>query len=360
MEFGLTEQQLSMQANLQRLLQDHAGLDRVREAVAQGPVHDGQIWQGLAGLGLTGLLVPAEYGGLGLSLLDAALVQETLGANVTPVAYTATAILAPLALAMAGTEQQKMTWLPAIADGSLQVAIGLVAGSGRQRSVGITVVDGQLSGRVPFVLGAPGADLFLVNSSEGDLYVIPRDAGGVQLVALRSIDDTRSLSELKLYKVTAELLPEGDEDIIQPLLDAGRTALAADTLGAAQHMLDMAVEYAGQRTQFGRAIGSFQAVKHLCSEMAAELEPCRALVWYAAHAYDALPAERTMFACHAKAQLAEVGSFVARTATEVYGGMGFTDLLGLHYWFKRIGFDRQILGSPEQVREQAARAQGWL
>ena len=134
--------------------------------------------------------------------------------------------------------------------------------------------------------------------------------------------------------------------------------LAADTLGAAQNMLDQAVEYAMQREQFNRPIGSFQAVKHMCAEMAASLEPCRAMVWYASHALDALPAEASLSACHAKAHLAEVGKFVAKTATEVHGGMGFTDLLGLHYWFKRIGYNRQMLGAPELLREQAARLQG--
>ena len=133
---------------------------------------------------------------------------------------------------------------------------------------------------------------------------------------------------------------------------------AADTLGAAQHMLDAAVAYSGQREQFGRVIGSFQAVKHLCADMAAALEPCRALVWYAAYALDALPDEAHLSACHAKAHVAEVGTMVAKTATEVHGGVGFTDLLGLHYWFKRIGLNRQLFGGPERARADAAAAQG--
>jgi alkylation response protein AidB-like acyl-CoA dehydrogenase len=123
-------------------------------------------------------------------------------------------------------------------------------------------------------------------------------------------------------------------------------------------MIDRAVAYAKEREQFNRPIASFQAVKHLCAEMVAELEPCRAMIWYAGHALDELPDEAHLIACHAKAHLAEVGKFVAKTATEVHGGMGFTDLLGLHYWFKRIGFDRQMLGAPELVREEAAREQG--
>jgi alkylation response protein AidB-like acyl-CoA dehydrogenase len=120
------------------------------------------------------------------------------------------------------------------------------------------------------------------------------------------------------------------------------------------------VAYAKVRRQFNRPIGSFQAVKHMCSEMAAELEPCRALVWYAAHSVSAMPDEARLMICHAKAHLCEVGRFVARTSTEVHGGMGFTDLLGLHYWFKRIGFNRQMLGGPEIIREEAARTQGLI
>ena len=125
-------------------------------------------------------------------------------------------------------------------------------------------------------------------------------------------------------------------------------------------MLDKAVAYSKERKQFGRTIGSFQAVKHLCAEMAAELEPARALVWYAAYAFEHAPDEAPLMAAHAKAHLSEIGRFIARTSTEVHGGIGMTDLLGLHYWFKRIGQNRQLLGGPEKVREIAAKLQGLI
>jgi alkylation response protein AidB-like acyl-CoA dehydrogenase len=122
-------------------------------------------------------------------------------------------------------------------------------------------------------------------------------------------------------------------------------------------MLDAAVTYAGQRRQFGRPIGSFQAVKHICAEMAAELEPGRALVWYAAFAQDDRRDDASLAAAHAKAYLAEVGRMVARRAVEVHGGIGITEELGLHLWFKRIGWNYQVLGAPERLREEAARLQ---
>jgi alkylation response protein AidB-like acyl-CoA dehydrogenase len=143
------------------------------------------------------------------------------------------------------------------------------------------------------------------------------------------------------------------------VLDAGRVSVAAQGLGLAQGVYEMALGYARERRQFGRSIGSFQAVKHMSAEMAPELEPCRSLIWYAAHAFDVIPDEASLMAAHAKGMTGEVGRFVARTATEVHGGMGFTDLMGLHYWFKRIGLDRQLLCSPEQVRHEAALMQGW-
>ncbi len=143
-------------------------------------------------------------------------------------------------------------------------------------------------------------------------------------------------------------------------IDAGRVVLAADTLGAAQHMFDAALSFVKQREQFGRIIGSFQAVKHQFADMATMLEPCRAMVWYAAYAQDALPAEARLTALQAKAHLDDIAREIARMATEAHGGMGFTDLLGLHYWFKRIMFNRQMLGGPEHCREEAARVQGWI
>ena len=161
-------------------------------------------------------------------------------------------------------------------------------------------------------------------------------------------------------EVPADPLPGGGAATTRRIVDAGRVMLAADILGAGTAMIEQAVAYAHTRVQFGRPIGSFQAVKHMCAEMAAALEPCRSLVWYAAHAFDHAPDEASLMACHAKSHLSEVGRFVARTSTEVHGGMGFTDLAGLHYWFKRIGLDRQLLGGPELLRNEAARLQGWI
>ena len=191
--------------------------------------------------------------------------------------------------------------------------------------------------------------------------VVERGAKGVSETELTTIDRTRTVLTLDLDKAAASVVAGNNHAEAQrKMIDAGRVLLAADSLGAAAMMLEKAVEYSKTRDQFNRPIASFQAVKHMCAEMAAKLEPCRSMIWYAAYAQDHVPEETSLMACLAKSHMQEVGKFVARTATEVHGGMGFTDLLGLHYWFKRIGANRQLLGGPEKLRAEAAELQGWV
>jgi len=184
----------------------------------------------------------------------------------------------------------------------------------------------------------------------------------VRASLIASLDRTRPLLDVTFDKAPAILLGAANDPLAARtrVLDAGRVMLAADTLGAAQSMFDQAVAFAKQRVQFGRVIGSFQGVKHTLADLATALEPCRALVWFAAHAQDALPAEARVAALQAKAHLDDVGREVARLSTEVHGGTGFTDLQGLHYWWKRIATNRQLLGTPERCRHEAALAQGWI
>jgi alkylation response protein AidB-like acyl-CoA dehydrogenase len=298
---------------------------------------------------------------MGLKLLDAALVSEMLGRHLAPVPFAASSVMAPIALMGSGSPAQQESYLPKIATGETIAGVAVSErAAGAREDAGVSGSKGKLTGKALFVLDFAGADVFIVADRAGGLHLVPAKARGLTRTALSTIDATRRIGELEFQDVDAEPLKAGDpRKTIQRVLDAGRVMLAADTLGASQMMIDKAVAYAKERKQFDRVIGSFQAVKHLCAEMAAELEPCRALVWYAAHAFDAIPDDSSLMAAHAKAHLSEVGRFVARTATEVHGGMGFTDLLGLHFWFKRIGLDRQLLGSPERVREEAAVLQGW-
>ena len=358
MEFGLTADQTMMQDSINRTLERVCPLDRVRTAQGHAP----DVLKSVAELGVTGILILEEFGGLGLQLLDAALAVEMLGRHVAPVPFVASAVMAPLAILGAGSDAQKKTYLPMLASGEAiaGVAISEHASGARDRA-GISAKNGKLGGKSLFVLDFAGAAFYIVADTFGGLHIVDAKAKGLEKNGLTTIDATRAVGELNFDAVDAEPLAGGNpQATLDRMIDAGRIVLAADALGAGGRMIEKAVAYAKERKQFGRVIGSFQAVKHLCAEMVAELEPCRALIWYAAYAFDSFPDQSRRMAAHAKAHTSEVGTFVARTATEVHGGMGFTDLLGLHYWFKRIGFDRQALGGPEKVRHDAAVAQGWV
>jgi alkylation response protein AidB-like acyl-CoA dehydrogenase len=362
MEFSLTEEQRLLQDSVSRFLTSECPLDRVREAAESGSSRVDSVWSGLTDMGIHGIVIPEEHGGVGLPLLEACLIAEALGHSVAPVPFVASSVMAPIAILAAGTDEQKERYLPRIAAGQVVFGVGVTEQIGARESAGINVEDSRLSGKAMFVLDGVGADMLIVADDTGAMYVVDVTAQGVTVQTLKTIDRTRAVTEVVLDAVEAAVLP-GSVDNREPLnktIDAGRLILAADCLGASQSMVDTSVAYAKERKQFNRVIGSFQAVKHMCAEMASELEPCRAMVWYSAHAYTAIPDEARLMACHTKAHLAEVGQQIARTATEVHGGMGFTDLLGLHYWFKRIGFDRQLLGAPELVRQEAAQIQGWV
>ena len=353
MEFGLSEEQRLLQASLSGYLSEHASLDRVRQFADKDEGRANDIEQGLAELGVPGLMIDEVHGGVGLGALDACVVAEALGYSVAPTPFVASAVMAPLALRLAGSDAQRREWLAKIASGEAVVGAALAESAGARAGAGVAASNGRLTGKSLFVLDFE-ADGYVVGDASGGLSLVLKDAPGLERRRLETVDRTRPIGELIFDRAICEPLPAASREVHRSLLDYGRVMLAADTLGAAQAMLDKAVAYAKERVQFGRVIASFQAVKHMCAEMAAHLEPTRAFAWYTAHALDEIPEEARLNACHLKAHVSEVGGFVAKTATEVHGGMGFTDLLGLHYWFKRIGFNRQMLGSPERLREEAA------
>ena len=331
------------------------------KAVANGESEKAQqVHQGIIDLGLSGLVVPEEYGGLELNMLFATVVASALGSGTAPVPYAGSYVMAPIAINLGGDEQQKSNWLPKIAGGECVIGVGLSEYVGAREDSGIEFSNGKLSGRCLFLIDGKDADAYLLADKSGQLFLVDSSSSGITVTELTTVDKTRTSIELVLDKVDAEILPNSsNKEVIEKVLDAGRLMLAADTVGAAQVMLDKSVAYSLERKQFGRLIGSFQAVKHMCAEMAAELEPCHSMIWHAAHCQDNVPEEARLMACQTKAHVSEVGKQVSKTATEVHGGMGFTDELGLHYWFKRIGLNRQLLGSPELIREEAGKLQGF-
>ena len=360
MEFGLSEEQRMLADSIRRFADARVDGERLKALVDGFDTSNRELLNGLAELGALGILTPEEFGGSGMTLLDACLVQQALGRNAVPLPFTASAILAPLALAASASSIQA-DWLPALAGGERRIGVGLSEATGKRSGAGVTAAADKASGVARFVIDGLGADAWILTTEGAGLALVEAGASGAECVALTTIDHSRSVVEIRLNDTpcTTLVAPNSDGTVVRRLLAAGRVALAFDSLGAAERMLERAVAYSLERKQFGRVIGSFQAVKHVCAEMAAEIEPCHSLLWYAAYAAEAYPEEFELMACHAKAHMGEVGQFVARTATEVHGGMGFTHEMGLHYFFKRIGLNRQLLGNPDQVRQHAAALQGW-
>jgi len=357
MDFGLSEDQVLLEGTLRSFLGDRVPITRGRELRDLACPNDRAIWGQLAELGVAGILVPEEQGGSGLTLLDAALVSQSLGYAATPSPFLSSSVMVPIALAACGGAEAA-GWLAAIAGGERAFGVAATESFSIREQAGVALDSGTLRGKAMMALDAIEADFVLVAIGDERLAVVRGDAPGLAKAPLTTIDKTRCTSELLFEGVAPEAVYDRAGSAIARMLDAGRIALAADALGACESMVEQAVAYAGERKQFGRLIGSFQAVKHMCAEMIAELEPARSLLWYAAHSFDALPDEAPLMACHALAHVSEIGREIASVSTQVHGGIGWTDEQNLHFWFKRIGSARHLLGGPEMLRDRAASLQG--
>jgi alkylation response protein AidB-like acyl-CoA dehydrogenase len=356
-DFGLSDDQKLLEKTVRGFLGNEVPIARVRELRERDCPSDRGVWKQLAELGMTGILIPEEQGGSALGLLDAALVAQSLGYSATPAPYLTSAVMVPVALrALARAETD--AWLAGIASGDLVFGVAVTESFSVREGAGVSLEGGSLRGKALMALDALAADFVLVALANGGLAVVSGDAPGLAKTRLATIDRTRDTAELVFDGVAPEAVFEAAGAALARMLDAGRIALAADTLGACESMIAQAVAYSLQRKQFDRLIGSFQAVKHMCAEMIAELEPARSLLWYAAHSFDALPAEAPQMACHVLAHVSEIGREIASVATQVHGGIGWTDEQNLHLWFKRIGVARHLLGGPELLRSRAAALQG--
>jgi alkylation response protein AidB-like acyl-CoA dehydrogenase len=357
MDFGLSEDQVLLDHTVRGFLADQVPIERVRELRGEPCPNDRGIWKALAELGVTGVLVPEAQGGSGLALLDAALVAQALGHAVTPSPFLSTSVMATTALARLGGAQAE-GWLGRIAGGDAVFGVVATELFSVREQAGVSLAGDALSGKAMMALDALHADLLLVAVDEATLAVVDANASGITTTRLHTTDATRCTSEL-VFDATPTLAVFRDAgEAVARMLEAGRIALAADTLGCCESMVEQAVAYSKQRKQFDRLIGSFQAVKHMCAEMIAEVEPARSLLWYAAHSFDAVPEDAPLMACQVLAHVSEIGREIASVSTQVHGGIGWTDDQNLHFWFKRIGNARHLLGGPEWLRERAAVIQG--
>jgi alkylation response protein AidB-like acyl-CoA dehydrogenase len=362
MNFGLSEEQVLLKETIRRFLHEQCPPTRVRAVMESPTGHDADLWHGLVELGVTGLNIPAAYGGSGLELLDLALAAEELGYAATPGPFLGNA-MAAIALGEAGDAAQRERWLPRLAAGEALATVACGEADGEWDAAKYTahVVQGRLSGSKPFVPYASSADAIVVaarDDSGPGLWLVERGAPGVGISALQVVDMTRRVEGVRFTDTPATKLA-GGAATLQRMLDAGRVLIAADAYGGSSRCLQMSVEYAKQREQFGQIIGAFQAVKHQLANMACELEPSLSLYWYAAHAFDHIRDKSERHAALAKAHLSDLYDRVTRDATELHGGIGFTWEFDLHLWFRRAIFDRSFLGDAAWHRARAADLAGW-
>jgi alkylation response protein AidB-like acyl-CoA dehydrogenase len=379
MDFGLSDGQRLLQHSARDFFATECPPALVRDATDDRHAFPRVLYQKLARLGWLAVLIPEEFGGTGGSMLDAALLFEEAGRVALPGPLLAAALLAPLAVRHAGSRSQKATWLPRLATGETLATVAVLEEHERYDAAGIRTrarrVQGgyELSGVKMFVPDADAANTIIVAATLASrtssrrsgpaarvsLFLVDRDTPGVSIRPLHMIDRTRRMYEVRLRNATVpargRLGAEGAGwPVIERLLDAAAIALAADSLGGAERALEMSVAYAREREQFGRPIGSFQAIKHMAAEMVSEIEPARSLVWYAAYAFDAQPRHAARATSLAKARLGDVFSRTTNRAVQIHGGIGFTWEHDLHWWFKRAKWNEVAFGDPTYHRERLA------
>ena len=358
MNFDLTEEQVMLQETVGQYLKNELPAPRLRE-VFDGPTgHDPALWKGMLEMGLAGLAIAEEYGGAGLEILDLAVVAEVLGYHAVPGPFLGHA-LAGLAIGRAGSATQREQWLPKLASGEVTATVALAEqGAGWQPDQWSLVAGDALCGSKQLVPFAELADLIVVGLAGGKLGLVERGASGVEIGLVDAADLTRRLNDVTFSDAPCSVL-DGDAAAARHVRDVGLVLAAADAFGGGQRCVDMSVEYAKTREQFGVVIGQFQALKHQLANMALAMEPCRGLYWYAAHAIDHAPEEAERTAAIAKAHITDRFMQVARDAVEVHGGIGFTWECDVQIWFKRAMFDRAFLGNPAFHRERSVELAGW-
>ena len=371
-DFGLSEEQEALQRSAREFLARECPPALVRETAKADDGVPRALYRQMAELGWMGLLVPEKQGGLGLAALDLALVLEELGRVAAPGPFLPTQLVIA-GLLRAGSSAQRAAWLPRLVAGEAFATVAHVEESDQQEPAGIQTRaarkgDGWvLSGAKLFVPEAQAADVFLVaarteagTGPEGvSLFLVDRGVRGVRVKPHRHVDLSRRFGEVVLKDVTlpdSALLGDAGQGwpVLARLLDLAAVGIAADSLGGAQRAFEMAIEYSRVREQFGRKIGSFQALKHIAAEMLADIEPARSLVWYAAYAWDRRPRDAARAAAMAKASLGDVYSRTVRRSVEMHGGIGFTWEFDLQLWFKRAHTNETLFGDPSFHRERVA------
>lgn len=367
MDFEFSPEQEQLREAVRRFLEEQAPVTPyVREMFTHPTGFSEGVWQGLAGLGLTGILVPEAYGGAGLGMLEMGVVLEEMGRVVHPGPFLSTALTAAGLVRDAGSEADRAALLPGIASGEARATLALFEPGRRYEWREPTVTarpasrgGWRLVGEKTHVHDAAAADWLLVTarSDEGlAAFIVEADAGGVEIEPLDTMDGTRKRARVRLRDAAARRLGEGDaSEALAATVDRSVIGLCVDGVGAAQRALELCIGYAHQREQFGAPIGSFQAIQHLLADVLRDLELGRAGSYYALWAAEAADAaERHRAAWVAKAFCCEAFPRIGMDAIQVFAGVGFTWEYDVHLFFKRLLSLQSDLGDEATALEAVA------
>jgi alkylation response protein AidB-like acyl-CoA dehydrogenase len=368
--FAFSEEQEQLRQSVRRFLADKSPMSEVRRLMGTQPGYDPAVWAQLAEqLGLLGLAIPEEYGGSGFGFAEVAVVLEEMGRTLFCGPYFSTAALATAAILSAADERHKKQLLPDIAGGRVIAALAVAEDDGRWDAASVRLhaipADGRylLTGHKAYVLDGDIADLLIVVGRIGGelaFFAVDGDTEGLVRTPLPTLDMTRPQSRLEFADTPGRLI--GDSQIarraLARTLDLAAVGLSAEMAGGAQQCLDMSVNYAKTRVQFGRPIGSFQAIKHKCANMLMEVESARTAAHYAARAAAADSGELAAVASLAKAYCSEAYFHAAGENIQIHGGIGFTWEHDAHLYFKRAKSSELLFGDPAYHRELLAQRIG--
>lgn len=366
MNFAFTEEQEQLREFVRSFMEDKSSELAVREMMETDAGYDSAVWSQMAEqMGLQGLIIPEEFGGQGFGFVEMGVVLEEMGRALLCAPFFS-GLLASLAIMHSGDDDAKAAHLPGIADGTTIAALALSEESGRWDEASITATvdaNGKITGTKSFVIDGHIADLLVVaaRSDAGvSLYAVDGTGDGVVRTLLTTMDQTRKQAKVELDGAQGTLIgiDGAGWNTLATVLDLAAVAQAAEQVGGAQFVLEMAVQYAKDRIQFGRPIGSFQAIKHKCADMLLEVESAKSAayygLWCASELNDELPAVASM----AKAYCSEAYFSAAAENIQIHGGIGFTWEHPAHLYFKRAKSTELMFGDPAYHRELLAQRIG--
>lgn len=368
MDFGFNEEQELLRKSAVDFLSKECPMTYVRQMMEDERGYSEELWNKMAELGWMGLIYPEEYGGSGLSMVDLVVVLEEMGKASLPGPFFSTVCLGGLTILEAGNDEQKNKYLPGLASGKTKATLAFLEEHARWDDKGINLKARKagkkysLSGVKLFVPDAHVADVIVCAARTSDgvtLFVVERQQPGVSVRLLKTMDQTRKLCEVTFDKV--QVGPEAILGVVglgwgalKRILDRSKVALSAEMCGGAQKVLDMSVDYAKVREQFGRPIGSFQAIQHKCANMLVQVESAKSATYYAAWAVANNVPDASLAAAMAKAYCSDAFRQVSAEGIQVHGGIGFTWEHDLHIYFKRAKGSEVTFGDATWNRELVA------